>query len=235
MLNIAHRGFKSKYPENTMIAFRKAVEAGCDGIEFDVHLSKDGEVVIIHDERLDRTTDRTGKVMDYTWRELQEINGANLYPHLSFEPIPTLRQYFDYIKDKNIITNVELKTSIYWYDKIEEKVYNILKEYDIMDQIIISSFNHKSLMEMKKLDKNIVCGALVESWLWEPWNYLKELGVEYYHPNAYGVDQELVDNLHKHGFGINVWYGKEPYDFEKTYALDVDGMITDYPDIIKRL
>ena len=76
MLNIAHRGFRSRYPENTMLAFRKAVEAGCDGIEFDVHLSKDGEAVIIHDETVDRTTDGTGLVGEKTFPELKALNAS---------------------------------------------------------------------------------------------------------------------------------------------------------------
>lgn len=91
MLNIAHRGFRSRYPENTMLAFRKAVEAGCDGIEFDVHLSKDGEAIIIHDETVDRTTDGTGLVGEKTYRELKALNAAKPHPEtVDFAPIPSL-------------------------------------------------------------------------------------------------------------------------------------------------
>lgn len=233
MLNIAHRGFRSRYPENTMIAFRKAVEEGADGIEFDVHLSKDRKIVIIHDERLDRTTDLIGRVKDYTLEEMKKANAAKLFPELESERIPTLTEYLDYIKDKDIITNIELKTGIYAYPGIEEMVYELLKEYDIIDKIIISSFNYKSILKMKKLDENIKCGLLIDSWLEKPWDYIKSVGAEYYHPSAYSVDKELVDRLHENGIGINVWYGEDPYDFRKTFDLGVDGMITDYPDIIK--
>ncbi|WP_036730139.1 glycerophosphodiester phosphodiesterase [Peptoniphilus mikwangii] len=233
MLNIAHRGFKSRYPENTMLAFKKAVETGADGIEFDVHLSKDGEIVIIHDERLDRTTDKSGRIMDFSLDELKSANAANLYKDIEFEAIPTLREYFEYISDKKLITNIELKTGIYWYDGIEEKVYRMIKEFDIQDKIIISSFNHNSVLKMKEIDKNIKCGLLVACWLNKPWEYVKKLGVEYYHPAAYAVDKEMVKGLHDNGIGINVWYGMEPYDFKTTFDLGVDALITDYPDVIK--
>ncbi|RDY20340.1 glycerophosphodiester phosphodiesterase family protein, partial [Criibacterium bergeronii] len=162
MLNIAHRGFKSKYPENTMLAFKKAVEENADGIEFDVHLSKDDEIVIIHDERLDRTTNAKGRVMDYTLAELKKVNAGALYDNIDFEAIPTLREYFEYIKDKDIITNVELKTGVYWYKGIEQKVYDMIKEFDLKDKIIISSFNHKSVLAMKKIDEKIKCGLLID-------------------------------------------------------------------------
>ena len=235
MLNIAHRGFKSKYPENTMLAFKKAVEENADGIEFDVHLSKDDEIVIIHDERLDRTTNAKGRVMDYTLAELKKVNAGALYDNIDFEAIPTVREYFEYIKDKDIITNVELKTGVYWYKGIEQKVYDMIKEFDLKDKIIISSFNHKSVLAMKKIDEKIKCGLLIDSWLEKPWLYLKQLGVECYHPSAYCVDEELVTGLHENGFELNVWYGTEPFNFSDTYKLNVDAMTTDYPDEINKI
>ena len=93
--NVAHRGFSSHYPENTMLAFEHAVAAGCDGIELDVQLSKDGQVVIIHDEMVDRTTDGTGLVRDYTLEELQKFNAAAKFASpCQPQHIPTLREYF---------------------------------------------------------------------------------------------------------------------------------------------
>ena len=160
MLNIAHRGFRSRYPENTLLAFRKAVEAGCHGIEFDVHLSQDGEAVIIHDETLERTTDGTGLVAEKSLRELKTLNAAKPHPETAeFEAIPTLREYFDYISTQpEIISNIELKTGVFVYDGIEEIVYRMMKEYDLVDRCIVSSFNHESILRMKKIDSAVPCG-----------------------------------------------------------------------------
>lgn len=234
-LNYAHRGFKSKYPENTMLAFRKAVEEGADGIEFDVHLTKDGELVIIHDERLDRTCQAQGRVKDYTLEELKKINAAKLFPEVGFEGIPTLEEYFKYIKDKDIITNIELKTGIFWYRGIEEKVYDLLSKYDLNDRILVSSFNHESLMKMKELGPELKFGALVSSWLDRPEDYLEKMGVDFYHPAAYCASPELVKRLHNCGIGINVWFGKEEYDFKTLVEMGVDGIISDFPDQVKEL
>ena len=105
--NFAHRGYSGKYPENTMLAFRKAVEAGADGIELDVQLTRDGEPVIIHDELVDRTTDGTGRVKDFTLAELQALDASYIYTgQYGRNPIPTLREYCELVKDLPIVTNI---------------------------------------------------------------------------------------------------------------------------------
>ena len=114
--NYAHRGFSGKYPENTMLAFEKAVEAGCEGIELDVHFSKDQELVIIHDEKVDRTSDGNGYVKDFTYEELKKISFSYKFAEeIGFQKIPTLKEYFEFVKDKDLITNIELKTGVFEY------------------------------------------------------------------------------------------------------------------------
>ena len=122
----AHRGYSGKYPENTMLAFREAEKTGADGIELDVQLSKDGELVIIHDETLDRTTTGKGYVKDYTLSELKAFN-ASVIKGDTFAPeaIPSFEEYCKWVKDTHLITNVELKTSIVYYPEIEEKLTEI--------------------------------------------------------------------------------------------------------------
>ena len=234
MLNIAHRGFKGAFPENTMLAFKKAIEAGCDAIEFDIHLSKDNELVIIHDEKLDRTTDLKGFVKDFTLEELKKADASKLYENIEKEEIPTLRQYFDFIKDKDIITNIELKTSIITYDGIEDELHRLIKEYDIKDKLIISSFNHNSLVRMKDLDSDIKCGVLESSRLYRPWEYVKSLGMEYFHPLNFTVNKKVIDKFREDGIGVNVWFGISDYDFKEVYDMNPAGLITDYPDRIAK-
>ena len=237
MLNIAHRGFRSRYPENTMLAFRKAIEAGCDGIEFDVHLSKDGEAVIIHDETVDRTTDGTGLVGEKTYRELKALNAAKPHPEtIDFAPIPSLREYFEYMTEQpDIISNIELKTGVFVYEGIEEVVYRLMKEYNLIDRCIVSSFNHESVLRMKQIDSAVVCGLLVDSWQIRPELYVRDLGIECYHPSAYCVTSKLIAALHNAGIRINPWFDSIQSDYRELIEMGVDSLITDYPDKITAL
>lgn len=233
MINFAHRGFKGKYPENTMLAFKKAIEAGADGIEFDVHLSKEGELVIIHDETLERTTDGEALVCEKTLEQLQKLNASKLYPDCEIQKIPSLREYFEFAKDKEIITNIELKNSIIDYRGIEEKVYELIKEYDIAEKIIISSFNHQSLVKFKNIDSKIKCGVLESSRLYKAWEYVKNLGMEYYHPMNFVVDKEMAEKFAENDIGLNIWFGKADYDYSQYLPLNPSGLITDYPNKVK--
>lgn len=235
MKNIAHRGFKGKYPENTMLAFKKAIEAGADGIEMDVHLTKEGELVIIHDELVDRTTDGSGLVKDKTLEELRSLSASKLYPECENQQIPTLDEYLAWAADKDIITNIELKNSIIDYHGIEQKTYNLIKKYNLLDKIIISSFNHDSLVRMKEIDQNIECGVLESSVLHKPWDYIKNLGMEYYHPLNFSVTQEVIDKCRENGIELNIWFGKADYDYSEYLKYEPFGLITDYPDRVKDL
>ena len=235
MLNIAHRGFKGAYPENTMLAYEKAVETGADGIEFDVHLTKDGELVIIHDETLERTTDGEGLVKDKTLRELKKLNASKGYLSCEVQTIPTLREYFDFAKNKDIITNIELKTSIITYEGIEKKVYDLINEYGMKDMIIVSSFNHNSLIRIKEIDREIKCGVLESSRLYKPWEYVKNMGMEYFHPLNFTVNKEIAEKFLENSIGLNIWFGKADYDFSKYLDFNPTGLITDFPDRINEL
>ena len=237
MLNIAHRGFRSRYPENTMLAFQKAVDAGCDGIEFDVHLSKDGEAVIIHDETVDRTTNGTGLVGQKTYHELKILNAAKPHPEtIDFEPIPSLREYFEYIaQHPAIISNIELKTGVFVYEGIEEVVYKLMKEYKLINRCIVSSFNHESVLRMKKIDSAVTCGLLVDSWQIHPETYVRDLGIECYHPPAYCLTAELIAALHQASIKVNAWFGAVQCDYRKYIEMGVDSLITDYPDKVRLL
>lgn len=235
MLNYAHRGFKAKYPENTMLAFRKALDAGADGIELDVHLSKDGHLVIIHDENLLRTCGCDVFVKDLNLEELKKLNAAYGYDGID-EKIPTLREYFDFVKDTNLITNIEIKNGLIAYDGIEEKLYELMKEYEICDRIIISSFNHESVLRMKEIDSTLKLGFLEESVLANPVKYLKDNGIFYFHPLVNTIDKDLVSKLHDEGIFVNAWLSsKLSYNLEDFVEMGFDGLITDFPDRVDEL
>ena len=233
--NFAHRGFSGNYPENTMLAFRKALEAGCEGMEFDVHLTKDGELVIIHDEAIDRTSGQHGLVKDMTYQELCRVDFSYRYAGLvPFQRIPTLREYFELVKDLDICSNIELKTGVYEYPGIEQAVYDLIREYHMEDKVIISSFNHHSVMRMKAIDPRIPCGFLSETWILDVGSYVEGHQVEAYHPQfAMLTDAETAD-LKAHGREINTWTVNTPEDIREMIRLQVDGIISNFPDRVNQ-
>lgn len=236
MLNIAHRGFSGVYPENTMIAFEKAIEAGCDGIELDVQLTKDGVPVIMHDEKVDRTTDGTGFVKDYTFSEIRKLNAKYRYEKADiFCEVPSLREYFELVKDKNIFTNVELKNSVVLYENLEEKVLDLIDEYNLRDRIIISSFNHLSVVKMKKMAPDMKYGFLEESIVLDAAMYAKRYGIDYLHPSWQSVTKEYCRQAKEEGIEINTWTVNDLALMKKLQGLQVHGVITNFPDRVKKL
>lgn len=234
--NIAHRGFSSKYPENTMLAFEKALQAGCDGIELDAHISKDGELVIIHDENIARTTNGKGLVKDYTIQELKQFDAsAEFVGVYGFNPIPTLNEYFSYIKDKNIITNIELKNGIILYDGIEKQIIDMADKYNLLDKIILSSFNHYSLLKCKKINPKVKCGFLVGCWMHNVGNYTKSHSVEYIHPRYQNLTDKVLSEIKNNNIGINTWTVNSVDVMKDIIAKDVNGIITNRPDLLNNL
>lgn len=160
----AHRGCSQRYPENTITAFGRAAELfekGLTGIELDVQLTKDGEMVVIHDERIDRTTDGFGFVRDYTLEELQTFHIHTGKPEA--EHIPTLREVIELLGDrmkKGFRINIELKNSIYPYPGMEQKVYDLIESYGLHRSIVYSSFSAKSLETMRGIDPDVEIGIL---------------------------------------------------------------------------
>lgn len=237
MLNIAHRGFSGKYPENTMLAFKKAVESGADGIELDVHFTKDGQLVVIHDELIDRTTNAKGYVVDYTVDELMQFDASAAFVgKYGVNHIPTLREYFEFIKPIDaFITNIELKTGVNEYPGIEKAVLNMIEEFGLEDRIIISSFNHYSVMRAKALNPKIKCGFLEGSWIIDFGDYTKKYGIECIHPFFKTLTKETVREMKDNGIEINTWTVNDEKQVESLYNLGVDAVIGNFPDMVKRV
>ena len=147
----AHRGASAYAPENTMEAFELAAKQGADGIELDVHVTKDGEVVVTHDEKIDRVSNGSGFIKDMTLRELKRLSFHNHMESYVGVGIPTLREVLEYVSTTNMDVNIELKTGIYWYPQIEEKTAFIVQETGMHDRVIYSSFNHHSIARLRKL------------------------------------------------------------------------------------
>ena len=227
----AHRGFSGKYPENTMLAFEKAVEIGVDGIELDVHLTKDNEIVIIHDEDIKRTCDGEGLVKDMTLEELRKFDAsATFRGQYGFCGIPTLREYFELVKDTPIVTNIELKTGIYEYHTIEQRVIDMVREFGLSDKIIFSSFNHFTVKRCEEIAPEIKRGFLTGDWLYDFGKYTAERNVQCCHPWHISLSEETVKEMHDAGCEINTWTVNEYEDIKKLSAWGVDNLIGNFPD-----
>lgn len=309
ILNIAHRGYSGKFDENTMLAFKKAIEYKADGIETDVQLSKEGIPVIIHDETLDRTTNGHGFVQDYTLDELKvfrtksvprvqamktdaleevehlkvkelcldklqdseieklrSLNGLNRNKNLkigdytvaeieyfknrSGEEIPTLRELLELVANSNLkVLNLELKNSVIEYKGLEEKVLNMIDEFNLKDRVIISSFNHMSLVKIRKLEdqriktnknlsteKRITLGALTESTLVNVPKYLKTISVECYHPYFPSIlNKEYMEVLKKAGIKVNPYTVNNVVDMKKVIEVGANSIITNEVELLNAL
>lgn len=229
---LAHRGASGHAPENTMEAFRLAKEMGADGFELDVHVTKDGELVVIHDEAVNRTTNGKGFIKDMTLAELKALDACNGMEKYRGAQIPTLREVYELIQNTNLIINVEVKTDHYRYPEIEEKCLALTREMGLEDQIVYSSFNHYTLLRIRELKPDAKLGMLFGDVMVKPWEYAsKSLSVQYLHPmklNVYTPD--FTKDAGEAGYGVNVWTVND----EETMLhclKEGAGIITNYPDV----
>ncbi len=233
---LGHRGFAGIYPENTMLAFRKAYESGCDGIELDVQTTKDYEVVIIHDEDIQRTTDGIGMIKDYTLKELRQFNaGVHYQEGNEFHPIPTLKEYMEWACHKDILTNIELKNSVYYYNNLENDVLNLIREFQLEGKILLSSFNHASILKCKQLNSKIPVGFLIDGCIGNAGVYARKMGVECMHPYFAALTGEEIQICKEQKIRINTWTVNEEEDMKRLVSAGVDMIITDFPDRGKKV
>ena len=234
----AHRGFSGYYPENTMLAFQKvAEETVADGIELDIQLTKDGEIVIMHDEMLDRTTNGSGWLKDHTLEELKMLSvGVNVKGFFHRQTIPTLREYFTWLKTTKLITNIELKTSYFEYEGIEEKLIAMVKEFGLEDQIWYSSFNHYTVARIKKLMPEAKCGLLTDTWLMNIGEYAASQGAASVNARTYFCAKEgVAADLHAHNIALQAWTPNDAEMMQELVDAGVDVRITNYPDIAAKV
>ncbi|MGO1372331.1 MAG: glycerophosphodiester phosphodiesterase [Senegalia sp. (in: firmicutes)] len=227
----AHRGAKGYRPENTMAAFKLAMEMGADGIETDIHLSKDGYLVLIHDEKVDRTTTKKGYIKDMTLDQIKLLDaGSKFSEEFAGEEIPTLEELIILTKDTDIILNIEIKNNKMNYPKIEEKLVELIKKYKIEERVIISSFNHNTIYKIKELDENLKTGILYSRNIKRPIRFAKNIRADALHPKHKRVDFKLMIKAKLTGLEINTFTINNTKQMNKMFKYRVDGIITDYPD-----
>lgn len=229
---MAHRGASGYAPENTLEAFELAVKMGAYGVELDVHLTRDGELVVAHDETVDRVSDGSGRIRDMTIAELKKLRFNRTFPEYTNARIPTLKEVFDLLGPAGLYINIELKNSYIDYPGLEKKTIELAAREGMLDRIIFSSFNHYSMLRVKDIDSSLYCGLLYEATLIEPWSYAKRLGMDALHPH---FSEVLVpggecERAHELGLEVNPWTVNSESDIRAVIAAGADHIISNYPD-----
>lgn len=233
LINFAHRGSSAICPENTMAAFAKGLEQGATGIETDVQMTKDGRLVLIHDESVARTTGAEGLVKDYTYDELAKLDAGSWFgADFQGERIPLLEELLELTKNHGTIVNIELKNGSIQYPELEKRVIETVRHYNMSEQIVISSFNHYSLVECKHIDPEIRTGLLYGEGLYKPWEYAKLAKADALHAYHRAVLPEWVEEAKQHGVVYHPWTVNDEEQMKTLIDAGVAGIITDYPDVL---
>lgn len=203
MIKLAHRGYSAYYPENTMLAFSKAIERGFDGMETDVHLTKDGYLVLCHDEKINRTSNGKGYIKDMTLAQLRNYSFSNGTKY--DEKIPLLEELLVLIKGKDILLNIELKTDKIHYQGIEKKVYDLVNQIGVQNQVIYSSFYLPSLLKMRKIDRDVYIGYLFEFSLKKKNIEAIENHICYVHPKYSMIKDKTMEFYKQNDIEVATW------------------------------
>jgi glycerophosphoryl diester phosphodiesterase len=225
MLKIGHRGARGYEPENTLISFKKAIDMHVDGIELDVHLSADGEIMVIHDETVDRTTNGKGFVNQLSLPELKRllINKEHT--------VPTLTEVLDLVNQKCFV-NIELKSY-----ETADKVVDLIEKYILeknwnYSHFLVSSFDWNALQQVTFLNSEIPIGVLTETDLELAFAFAKFIQAKSIHPYFHLLTPENTVRLQEKGLQVYPWTVNELEDIKKIKSYNVNGIITDFPDRI---
>lgn len=233
----AHRGSSAHAPENTIAAFRLAIEHGADAIELDAKLAADGHVVVIHDQTVDRTTPAQGRVSEMTTYELSRLDaGSHFDCAYSGEGIPTLEDVF-YTVGKKILINIELTNYSSPMDDLPQKAAQLVQQGHLQNHVLFSSFNPIALFRIRKILPEVPIGLLAlhgrsgwwaRAWIGELLNY------QSLHPEFNDVHAKLVQRVHKKKKRLHVYTVNQPDDIQKLLFMQVDGIFTDDPLLARR-
>ncbi|WP_339235809.1 glycerophosphodiester phosphodiesterase [Paenibacillus sp. FSL R5-0517] len=233
---IAHRGASAVCPENTMSAFERSLELGATGIETDVQMTSDGRLVLIHDETLSRTGGAEGWVKDTSYDQLRTRDAGSWF-HADFagERIPSLEELFKLVQGKGTLLNLELKNGIVSYKGMEEKVIQAIRDWNLEQQVVLSSFNHASLVRCKRLAPEIRTALLYMEKLYRPYDYAAKLEASGLHPYKLAVTQQDVSATLAHGIVTYPFTVNDPAEMQAMIDMGVQGIITDAPDVLASL
>ena len=238
-LIIAHRGSSAHAPENTLAAFTLAADQGADAIELDVTLTRDGEVVVIHDDTLDRTTDGHGRVEQLLYAEVAQYDaGVKFNGKFTGEGVPLLSHVFEAVGQR-VLINVEIKSTTVRSTGLEAKVIALIRQHGLIERVIVSSFNPLALIKIKRAEPRLAC-ALIYSpdepiYLSRAWLAPLIPHLDAHHPKANTVTPDVVRQIHACGQKINVWTMLTAAEVQSLAAAGVDGLIGNDPVMMRNV
>ena len=225
MINYAHRGASEYAPENTLSSFYLGLLQGANGIETDVQKTKDGVLVLFHDDTLDRVSNKQGKLCDYTWDELKDIEIYGSCTTGFYDRIVTLREFLEKFSQYDIKFAIELKGA-----DVEKETLEMVKEFGILPKVTFTSFCYEYIKRIKELDPFARVGWLTSSAGDTTIKLLLEIGGEEIAPKAELLTDELMETFRKAGLGVRAWGVFNISLMKKMCALAVDGMTVNFPD-----
>jgi glycerophosphoryl diester phosphodiesterase len=239
-LIIAHRGYRAKYPENTLAAFSAAIDIGVKMIELDVMLTRDRKMVVIHDATLERTTDGHGQVNSYTLQELKELDaGSWFHPRFAGERLPALDQVLDLVSDRTLL-NIEIKSNAYEAhhppDAIEKQVVELVRRKNALTSVLISSFEWKILENVASME-DAPAIALISKYPAEGDNVKLCIRLKAFswHPNCRELQYDQVKIIREQGIRVFPYNVDSPGEYQRMIQMDVDGIITSDPPLLSDL
>ena len=228
MINYAHRGASEYVPENTLSSFYLGLQQGANGIETDVQKTKDGVLVLFHDNTVDRVSDHSGKLCDFTLDDLKQVKIFGNSTTGFYDRIVTFREFLEKFSQYNIKFAIELKG-----EDVELQTLNMVKEFGIMDKTTFTSFQYNYIAKIKELDPSARVGWLTSSTDDDVITRLLEIGGEEIAPKAELITQELMEKWRKSGLGVRAWGVSGVALMKKMCDLGVDGMTVNFPDRLK--
>ncbi len=225
-----HRGASGHAPENTLPAFLMAADMGADGVELDIQQTRDGVIVVCHDETVDRTSNGVGWVKDYSFEEIRRLDFSNGNAAYEGVKIPAMEEVFDLLAPTGLTINIELKTGIVFYGQIEEKILALAKRKGWEDRVIYSSFNHYTVRRIKELNPDAKVGLLYGDGPIDMPGYGHRLGADALHPAYYNLFYpDFMEDSRKYGLDVNVWTVNSTEELLQCLKLGVNAVITNYP------
>ena len=227
----AHRGASGTHPENTISAFKEASYLPVHGVEFDVHMTADNELVIIHDEKINRTSDGKGYVKDMTLAELKKHDfGSWFSADFADETIPTLQEVLDVFSNTHHILNIELKSDIFPYDGMVEKVIESVTAMQMERRVILSSFDHGAIQKAKQLAPTIQTGALFMEVLVNPVDYIRNIPADALHVLFPAAIRPSMKEMFEAGIPVRTFTVNDEKYAKMLEKAGVEAIFTDYPE-----
>lgn len=231
---IGHRGAAGEAPENTLGSFALAVEQGADAIELDVHLSKDGSIVVCHDAKVNRTTTGRGPIVQLTTEELKQLDAGLWHSdRYAGERLPLLEEVFDLIPSF-VSVNVEMKIDS---SELRDGLIGLLRGRNMLDRVFVSSFHHEGLIRMKQAEPGLRIGLLIDKKPIMPEDAMRKYGVELYsmHPHHKLVNPKWMEQANRLGIRVYPWTVNAAPRMKELITLGVSGIITDFPARLRAL